>query len=283
MEVPVDQLVITGRTTVDVGETIQLSARIYPWNADNQAITWSTSNSAIATVSQTGYVEAKSRGTVTITAKTANGKMASVSILVRQLIDITFDANGGTISLGGETMSLVTKIIYIYAGNAIGFLLSPTKDFYLFNGWYSEPDGGVLYGASSVFTANTTLYAHWSPMGYEIRYYVGGVTTSDTGYVDQEIGDLRDGPTKTGYTFDGWYTAPDGGTKVTSAYKQSTTATLTLYPHYKGNPYKLYFNANGGSFDPDEPSVIDVIYGKKVGTLPKVSLTGFDFDGWYTS
>ena len=65
---------------LDIGETKTVTARIYPSNATNRTVTWSSSNNNIATVSN-GNITGVSAGTVTITA-TAGGKSASVEVIV---------------------------------------------------------------------------------------------------------------------------------------------------------------------------------------------------------
>ena len=54
-------------------ETVQLTATISPANATNKAIFWSSSDTAVATVSASGLVTRLAPGTVTITATTADG------------------------------------------------------------------------------------------------------------------------------------------------------------------------------------------------------------------
>lgn len=65
---------------VATGKSITLTATVTPSNATNKTVTWSTSNSSIASVSN-GTVTGKSAGTVTITA-TAGGKSATCSVTV---------------------------------------------------------------------------------------------------------------------------------------------------------------------------------------------------------
>ena len=66
------------------GETQQLTVTVNPTTADNKSVTWESSNSSIATVSDSGLVTAKSGGTAIITAKAADGsdKTATCSIIV---------------------------------------------------------------------------------------------------------------------------------------------------------------------------------------------------------
>jgi murein DD-endopeptidase MepM/ murein hydrolase activator NlpD len=60
----------------------QLKADILPIAARNAKVTWRSSNTAVATVSQTGLVEAKRHGTVDISATLENGYVASTRIQV---------------------------------------------------------------------------------------------------------------------------------------------------------------------------------------------------------
>lgn len=52
--------------TLEVGETLSISATVIPSEASDQTVSYSTSNSAIATVSQTGEIKGKSAGNVKI-------------------------------------------------------------------------------------------------------------------------------------------------------------------------------------------------------------------------
>ena len=67
--------------TLPIGGTETLIHSILPSDATNQSVTWSTSSSAIATVSN-GTVTAKAKGTATITVRTSNGYTASCAVTV---------------------------------------------------------------------------------------------------------------------------------------------------------------------------------------------------------
>ena len=72
-------------TPLKVGESVTLTATIAPENASEKGVTWSSSDSEIATVDETGKVTAKKKGTCTITAKTkeyGNGVEGTCSIVV---------------------------------------------------------------------------------------------------------------------------------------------------------------------------------------------------------
>jgi uncharacterized protein YjdB len=61
------------QATLVAGETFRLTANILPADAVNKAVTWSSSNNSVATVSATGLVTAVSAGTATINATTTDG------------------------------------------------------------------------------------------------------------------------------------------------------------------------------------------------------------------
>ncbi len=74
----------TDSTTVKAGKTVTLVATIYPSNATNKNITWSSSNNAIATVSN-GVVTGIAAGNATITVTTADGnKTATCTVSVQE-------------------------------------------------------------------------------------------------------------------------------------------------------------------------------------------------------
>lgn len=125
-----------------------------------------------------------------------------------------------------------------------------------FLGWYTAASGGNKVTTSTVFHATTTLYAHWTEpqtadsasstgstsytrsTGARISNFhtitldtMGGWTTYDQ-WNTNRYGALNYLPTpiRTGYTFLGWYTAPQGGEQVTTAtvfYKDAV-----IYAHW---------------------------------------------------
>lgn len=66
---------------------------------------------------------------------------------------ISFDANGGTVIP-------VTSITD--AGAKLTSLPTPTRDGYTFDGWYTVADGGEKVDESNIYSADTTLFAHWT-------------------------------------------------------------------------------------------------------------------------
>lgn len=113
-------------------------------------------------------------------------------------------------------------------GDNIGTLPTATRTGYTFDGWYTHPSSGSkVTEYSSASSSSQTLYAHWTPIAYELRFDANG------GYVAHNSVNVNYGstaslptPTRDYYTFNGWYTSPNGGTRVTSSTKIYSSDTL---------------------------------------------------------
>lgn len=98
--------------TVGLGTTQQLNATIAPANATNQNVTWSSNNTSVATVNNSGLVTAISAGTATITVTTADGnKTASSAITVAAIPVSSVAVSPTSASLyAGNTQQLTATI-----------------------------------------------------------------------------------------------------------------------------------------------------------------------------
>lgn len=61
--------ILAGKTTILVGETLQLSFSAVQTNPDGVGVKWSSSDSTVATISETGLVKGVKTGTSTMTAQ----------------------------------------------------------------------------------------------------------------------------------------------------------------------------------------------------------------------
>jgi uncharacterized repeat protein (TIGR02543 family) len=185
---------------------------------------------------------------------------------------ITFDSQGGS-SVASKTVT--------YA-SAYGSLPSPTKIGYTFTGWYTAVSGGSQKTASTAVTTtgDHTLYAHWTADIFTLSFNSnGGSTVSSTSITYGNKYGTLPSPTKTGYTFVGWYTAASGGSKVSSSTLATTASNHTLYARWTADKYTVNFDSQGGSYVSPET----VTYGSTYGSLPSPTKKGFTFDGWYTA
>lgn len=94
--------------SLKVGDTTSLTAGVVPASAPNKNVTWSSSNTSVATVSGSGVVRAVKAGTATITAKTVvGGKTAACKVTVQDVIPtgISLNKSSTTVSVGNtETL-----------------------------------------------------------------------------------------------------------------------------------------------------------------------------------
>jgi uncharacterized protein YjdB/glycosidase len=98
--------------TVGLGSTQQLNAAIAPANATNQNVTWTSSNTAVATVNASGLVTAVSAGTATITVKTVDGNKTATSAITVAAIPVSSVAVSPTSASlhAGNTQQLTVTI-----------------------------------------------------------------------------------------------------------------------------------------------------------------------------
>ncbi len=92
-----------------VGETGQLTATVTPAGATDTRVTWSSSDEAVATVSETGLVTAKAAGSATVTVKTTDGgKSAACAVTVEIPVTPTTDAflSSLSLSVGGAARDI---------------------------------------------------------------------------------------------------------------------------------------------------------------------------------
>ena len=122
-------------------------------------------------------------------------------------------------------------------GTAIGSInwpANPTQTGYIFEGWYTEPNGaGVQFTASTAVNNNTILYAKWTPdvpavpttYALTLTAGAGGSITSSLGgnYAKDAVINITAAP-NSGYQFRSW-TSSNGGT-FADAHSSHTTFTM---------------------------------------------------------
>ena len=89
--------------TLEVGESYTLVVTVSPSNATDKSITWSSTNSSVASVSG-GKVTAKSEGTTTITAEAHNGKTATCTVTVNEPVPEVVEVT--SVSLNKTSLTL---------------------------------------------------------------------------------------------------------------------------------------------------------------------------------
>ncbi|MHB8334019.1 MAG: InlB B-repeat-containing protein [Acidimicrobiales bacterium] len=192
---------------------------------------------------------------------------------------INYAADGGT---AGATSATFTT------GAGSLSLPSASEPGYNFDGWYTAPQGGALVGLSgSSFTptSSTTLYARWSAATSQVSYVGNGgtVPTSSASYTTGAAPLTLPTPTQAGFTFDGWFTAPQGGSLVgTGGSSYEPTSATTLFAQWTAIPaFNVTFSANGGV---GSVGAVSALSGATL-SLPSpasISRPGYEFIGWNT-
>ncbi len=240
----------------------------------------------------------------------------------------------------------------LYNCNSMGLY----KTGYTFAGWGTTSSGGTIFNQNDVDllptainknlkngNCSTTLYAIWVPNKLTVYFNANGASISSDTYklTNDVVCNVSDnsklfqtwtynnsktnglmnhnntmGLYKTGYTFVGWGTAPDGGTVFSQSDSEMLPTDIslninegncstTLYAIWIPNELTVYFNANGGSIDSDtykltSDSVCNISDGSKlfqtwVYNNPKTNglmnynntmglyKTGHTFVGWGTT
>jgi len=119
--VPVVKLAVdVAALNVEVGKEVQKSAIVFPSNATDKAVTWASSNTAVATVSATGVVKGITEGTATITATSANGTKTTLAVTVTlptiEVTSVTLDITSKTLNVG-ETVTITATVVPADATN----------------------------------------------------------------------------------------------------------------------------------------------------------------------
>ena len=211
----------------------------------------------------------------TWSAQTQNITM-TYSMQVVSMYTVTFNPNGGTVS---------ESTLKVKNGDAYGILPTPIRDGYTFDGWYTATTGGTQVTSATKATANAEVFAHWTAKTYNVSLVLGGGSILGGSFAaTAKVGagytlPAESNVTRTGYTFDGWYTQETDGTEVTSG----TTVTAdnvhtTLYAHWTAKNVTI-------TLDPMSGTVGQTSVTRAYNTaynLPVPTRDDYTFDGWYT-
>ena len=88
---------------------------------------------------------------------------------------MTYVKNAPSGSTGGDSNVTLSKTSQTVKYNKPwGELATASKPGYTFMGWYTERDGGVRITSDTIAKGNLTVYAHWAPVEYTIRFNGNG-------------------------------------------------------------------------------------------------------------
>ncbi|GAA3885601.1 hypothetical protein GCM10022381_29680 [Leifsonia kafniensis] len=222
----------------------------------------------------TGVISGKptSAGSATFTVTASNGvgspAAKSYTVVVSALKPtVSFDSQGG---------SKVAAVSTNY-NTVIKAPKSPTRTGYTFAGWYTKATGGSKWNFSAKVTSNVTAYAHWTVQKRTVTFNAQGGSKVAAVSTDYNTAiKAPKSPTRTGYTFKGWYTKATGGTKWNFTAK--VTSNVTAYAHWTVQKRTVTFNAQGGS----KVAAVSTNYNTVIKAPKSPTRTGYTFSGWYT-
>ena len=130
-----------------------------------------------------------------------------------------------------------------------------------------------------VYSVTVTL-PEKEPEKYTITYESNGGSAVASQTMEERAAMLPpSNPTRTGYTFAGWYYEADFVTPV-SWDRSMPSMDFTLYAKWTANNYKITFNAGEGTAT---GTSLDVTYDETLGALPTATRANYIFLGWYTA
>ena len=192
-------------------------------------------------------------------------------------------ANTYTVFFNTGTPELTADSIRVTYDSTYGALPDISRTGYDFEGWFTEAEGGreVKSTDSVKITTSITLYAHWKAQTFTVTFnpgFSGGSVTEKVIAYDSVYGNMPE-PSRRGYIFAGWFTAPADGRRITPDTVMKTAENHTLYGLWAEDVYTLTFDADGGSC---ETRFIHIKSGETAGELPVPQKEGFTFEGWFT-
>ena len=309
---------VKGTSNINVNRCT-LSNNIFTCDGNTTTIeknTWYQSSSDQISVSYT------TTGKASVTARTvdkSNNYSESTKDFTINKYTITFN-KGIADKIGGE-VSDISKSCYAISGQSCS-ITSPDieKKGYTIIGWNTNKNATTSIwniNTSKSISSSATYYPILKANIYTITLNNQGATSSGTKKVYYQYNTTKtingttcyyytnsslttclssgyniNKPSKTGYSFKGYYTSTNGsgtnyvnssGTFINNAYK--TIGDKTLYANWQANTYTITYNANGGSGAPSsqsytyDPNNDTVFY--LSSTTP--SRSGYTFLGWSLS
>lgn len=229
-------------------------------------------------------------------ANYTNGQ--SVTLLAGLTLFARWTANTLTVTFDTQGGSSVSSSTTVTAGT-LSAPVSPTRAGYTFAGWFAAGSGGsaLSFPYTHGQTSNFTIFAQWTANTYTIIYQYNGATagssSADATYTSGTSGITLPSPTRTGYTFAGWYDNNlFSGSAATSPY--TTTQNRTLYAKWTAINYTVSYSSaivvdgstvsatagsapvNGATYNIGQ----NLVVAANTGLL---SRTGYTFGGWVTN
>ena len=198
--------------------------------------------------------------------------------------EIIYNLNGGTnnknnpatYTIESDTVTLVT----------------PARTAYSFAGWFTDRNftNEITEIVAGSF-GNKTVYAKWTPVVYDIIYELDGGANDENNPTTYTVETPTIGfaaPSKTGYTFNGWYAEKDFSGDNVTELSQGNYGNVTLYAKWTANKYTITYldtkliteTKNTFVYAKGETYVQSVTYDKNYDLI-NYERTGYAKTGWF--
>ena len=167
-------------------------------------------------------------------------------------------------------------------------LLAATRDFYTFDGWYTDRMfSSKITEIGKGRVGDVTVYAKWTPVVYHAYFHLDGGSNA--------LGNVNDGdsyaftvesdtlvlakPAKAFFDFEGWYT-DQNCTSLIDEITKGTHGNLNIYAKWSPTVYKINYVLNGGenTIGPSE-----YVWSDTDIALAAPTREHYDFVGWFNS
>ena len=286
----------------DSGKTLKVTITY----TDNTTTTKTLTPASTITAYDVELTATKNIKTIKIESVTkSKGRMYCASIKVvaaAASYTVTYEKNGATSGTVPTDATQYNSGASVTVKTNSGNL---ARTGYTFGGWNTNSTGtGTNYTAGSgtfKITGNTTLYAKWTANTYDITLSAPNSSISSQDiqatYNSSSITGTITNPTKTGYTFKGWYSGENGtGSLVINENKQlqanvsgytgangvwNATTGKTLHAGWTINSHTLTWKVNGGNALTGSYTSGTVEYGATITNPADPTRTGYSFLGWH--
>ncbi len=194
--------------------------------------TYTDDSTTVLSFSDTGVtlseVSTQVAGQMTVTVRYMNKSARFTILVVAEVFNFVYDLNY-------ESSTNITE--EVVKGNTVTRPTDPTREGFVFDGWYMDESLTILYNFDNSITSDTVVYAKWleNATYYDVvfnynhpRLKVSSITQKVK--ENNLVTNLSTDPTRVGYEFAGWYTDAEAGDLYD--FDTPVTDNLNIYAHW---------------------------------------------------
>lgn len=279
---PVEASIQEAALNLKKGQSYQLNYSAYSPAGVNVAFQWTSNNPDIASVNQKGVITAHKAGVTSVSLNSPyyNGSDVVYVTVTNPVSALSMNKASANMTKGSYLQLSASvspsdasnkSLTWTSSNNAILTVSSSGKVYAKGFGTATitaqAKDGSKVKTTSRIFS------------GYGISYVLNGGSnhkSNISAYYNQTVKLYN--PTRSGYSFKGWYSDSKYKTRVTS-YKKGTKGNKKLYAKWSKNTYRITYKLNGGKNTKSNPSTYSVTSSI---SLKNPSRKGYSFKGWYS-